>query len=344
MNSTISFISALYQGTHPGSLSNEIYVQIYDDLVWFGVEPQIYEMLGRQQLFNAVPEWFASRLRGHIDTVAFQNMLIRSEQNTILRTLDDEGVGVIPLKGIRFAEKYFGKISARATTDIDLLVHKKDLDKAKIALQRLGFKRQIGDDSHFHAEFTKLYERGGIPDLTAEIHWNIVRETGSETDCDRLWEQSILMESYHSIRELSVQHTFYHICLHGINHHMMSLKYFIDIMHLIHYSGDLISYEDMLIQARADQNFSKILIALSLVYHVFPHLHHIKTLPQHKKYPLWSLKKARMAMNGKKGISYAVFRLVSTFAVYDTWKHRGSQYAFMFWGLPILWLRKSKAS
>lgn len=343
MQRTISFISELYQGRIPRESSQDGFEEIERDLVYFGVEPQIYSMLQTKQLQKSVPESFLNKLKDQTDIATFQNMLIKSEQKKLLDAFNQLHIEVIPLKGTYFAEKYFGKLSARGTTDIDLLVRKKDVLRAEGILQFMNYKREIGDPSHFHSEFCKAFDRPEFPYLNAEIHWNIVREDTSQTESDIFWKHAVSLEPYQSVKELSVQHTFYHICLHGINHHMASLKYFLDIMHLIHNYKDVIDYPTLFDQARFDQNYSKVLIALTLVYRTFPHLQQVKPLPFSKKYPLWNWERAKQAVAGKKGLNYGLFRLISTYAVCDTWKHRGAQLGFMFFGLPLLYWRKSRA-
>ncbi|CAM2978122.1 nucleotidyltransferase family protein [Paenibacillus sediminis] len=329
MDTTITFISELYQGQLSPLRDQVEYEHILGDIKCFGAEAQIYHMLREQELMNAVPDFFTKELKRRVDPVLFQNLFIKSEQKKILTAFEQQGIPVIQLKGVWFTERYFKHISARATSDIDLLVHPEDVQKSEDILSELGFHFEEGDPAHFHILLAKSYDNPLYSRLETEIHWNISRQNNSNTEIDYFWSESSLISNYTYVRELSLQQTFYHICLHGISHHMSSLKYILDILQLIHYYGDDMDYERLLHQASSDHNYSKVVLALSLVYKLFPYLQERKPLSVHKKYPLWSMDLARRVMQEQKDIRYFFFRVSSAFATYDTWKHKLSSLRYI---------------
>lgn len=321
---TISFINELYLGDVNSKRTEKQYEDIFEDLQRFGVEPQIYHMINTQKLNHQFPDWFVKKLKQQVDLVAFQNMFIKAEQRGFFEQFEQNQIEVIPLKGICFTETYFNHISARATNDIDLLVHSKDKKKAIELFRSLGYEAEEGPDdpTHFHILFNKTFENKLFSFIGAELHWNVLRNNVSQTLMEDFWKESQSITPYKYVKELSLQQTFYHICLHGMNHQMMSLKYIIDILHLIHSHSDHLNYEQLFIQAKRDKNETKLLMALSLIYELFPYLHQLKPLNRWKKYPLWDLDIARKLAWGQKGMEYYAFRARSTFAVHDTWHHQ----------------------
>ncbi|MPY18636.1 nucleotidyltransferase family protein [Paenibacillus glucanolyticus] len=338
----VTFLDELYQGRLP-SLDEMQYVNLMMDIDLFDIAPQVFAELRQKGLSHQVSEQVRLKLSSEADIVLIQNFLIKTELKMILQTFEASCIEVIPLKGTQLAERYFGGLAARGTTDIDLLVGKKDLHQASDLLISLGFDKVTGDPTHFHEEYVKPLNNASFPSLTVELHWNIIREDFTNTDVSRLWRDASLMSGCHYVYELSPLHTFYHICLHGMNHHMMSMKYFVDIATLIHVMDSRLEYAELLDVAAADRNLSKVWIALSLAYDMLPHLQRLKPmpmLPYKFKYPGWNLEKARKVMLGRKGFSYSWFRIVTAFTVHDTWGQRWSQLGFLIWNLPLLWIRK----
>ncbi|GIP05311.1 hypothetical protein J28TS4_37180 [Paenibacillus lautus] len=338
----VMFLDELYQGRLP-SLSESQYDKLMEDVVLFDIGPQVFSELQRKHLLLQIPEKFRRKLSSDANTVLLQNLFIKIELKKILQTFEASCIEAIPLKGTLLAERYFGGLAARGTTDIDLLVGKEDLHRAATLLTNVGFVKAAGDATHFHEEYVKSLDNDNFPSLTIELHWNISREDFTATDVSRLWDEACVMSDFNYIYELSPLHTFYHICLHGMNHHMMSMKYFVDIATIIHSLDTRLDYAKLLDMAAADRNLSKVWIALNLVYSMFPHLQARWPLPllSYKfKYPGWNLEKARKVMQGRKGFSYSWFRMMTAFTVHDTWRQRWSQVGFLIWNLPLLWIRK----
>lgn len=339
----VSFLNGLFEGTLP-PLSEEEYFGVAEDIFRFDISPQVCRRLDETGISIHIPPGLLRRLQAHTEQVKWQNFYIKSRQKSVLSAFEEAGIPVILLKGTRLAERYFGGLEGRGTTDIDLLLRKGDREQAGALLARLGFRKAVGDPGHFHDEYVSSRDSGreAYP-LCIEVHWNIAREDMSDTDTESLWEEAVGCDSYKHIYELGRLHTFYHLCLHGMNHHMMSLKYLLDVVRLVHEMAGELDYEQLLLLASKDRNGMKMRIALSLAYELFPHLHSVKPLPEGFSgtgYPGWSLELARKVMTGRKNVLYSCFRLRSSLAIHDTWGYRAAQIAFLLWGLPKLWIRK----
>jgi hypothetical protein len=322
----VTLISRIYQRQQPLFDSDEMAKEAIDDIDIFQVAPQVYYLLKSCGLLEAVPSEHLSRLKEGVDAVLFQNMLIRSEMYKLLDAFERAGIGVIVLKGIRLSERFFGHFSGRGTSDIDLLVHPADLDKAVSLLESHAFIRYEEDDEdHFHMLLNKFYANEDFPLLGVELHWNILREHVSDTDMSGLWREAEPISPYQLVKELSVQDTFYHLCIHGYKHNMFSLKYVIDILHVLRCCSAEIDYGLLFEQAKGDGNFAKVLIALSIVYDLFPELQEIKPLNVRRRWPLWNIELMRNAQFGRKNWRLYGFHLFSAFVAYDSvrqqWAH-----------------------
>jgi hypothetical protein len=283
----ISLIQALYDPRIPIPDELQFYEEALADIEFFGLSSQVYFLLKQQGKLALTPPFFQARLKQKYDKTLFLNLFINNQTEQILRKFEEMGIPMIPLKGVLFAQKYYGHIGARGTTDIDLLIKTNDVEKAIDCVKSLGYTaEQERIPAHFHWSFSKELPHSSIP-LTVELHWDLLKEKTAELKIDEFWNQAAPLESYRYIKELSDYHTFYLICLHGWRHNLNSLKYFIDIIQMIHRLHDHVDYTLLLKDAAAHKTLKRITRTLAIVYHHFPHLQWIKELPFQKRIRLW---------------------------------------------------------
>ncbi|WP_430786389.1 nucleotidyltransferase domain-containing protein [Virgibacillus flavescens] len=241
--------------------------------------PQVYQLLSNQGRLDSIPIFVKEKLQAGYKEVLYKNILIKSQTDIILNKLNFAGIEVIPLKGVYFAEKYFGSIGARATSDIDLLVREKDVNKAIEIVKSTGFElEEAFIPSHFHCSFSKEIVGSLVP-LTVEVHWDILKQSTSEFRIEEFWDKAIPFDRSQYVKSLSDYHVFYLMCLHGWRHNLDSLRHYLDIAHLIVFSKSKIDYEVLLNDAKIDCTLRRVKQTLSAVYEKFPMLHFYNEFP-----------------------------------------------------------------
>ncbi|WP_257987918.1 nucleotidyltransferase family protein [Bacillus sp. V33-4] len=158
----MNLIKALYDPQVP--LPKDFYEQLLEELEYFSVSSQIYVLLKQQGKLEQTPQFFQERLKEKYIKVLYQNIFIKNQTEQILTHFETQGIDVIPLKGTVFAEKYFGHIGARPTSDIDVLIKAAEVEKAIECVKSLGFdaeKERI--PGHFHCSYSKEIPRSRIP-------------------------------------------------------------------------------------------------------------------------------------------------------------------------------------
>lgn len=283
----IEFIQSLYDQSRPLPENSNDYCSILEDIEYFHLSATVYSLLKQQGRIEQTPIYFQKQLQKEYQTVLYNNIYIKNQLKLILDTFETNGISAIPLKGILFAETYFDHFSARKTTDIDILIRKEDMEKAKVCIQKLEYNLE-GDwpSYHFHRTFSKMMPHSPVP-LTVELHRHILRENTSRLEIEQFWHHSTPLENYKYIKQLSEFHTFYMICLHGWKHGMDSLKYFIDIIQTIHVLNHKIDYDTLFKIAKKDQTLKRLTSTLTIAYNQFPHLDQINKLPINKKSNMW---------------------------------------------------------
>ncbi|WP_413307874.1 nucleotidyltransferase family protein [Bacillus sp. 1P10SD] len=279
-----------------------------------GISSQVFSLLKQQGRLTETPSFFQQRLKESYDKGLFQNLMIKNQTDEILKVFEGKGIDVISLKGVYFAERYFGHIGARATSDIDLLIPFKELDQSIEIINSLGFTfEEEKIPGHFHCSFSKKLHGSTMP-LVVELHWNIVKENTSQFNSNDLWGQAERICNYQHIKELSPTHLFYMICLHGWRHNLESMKYFLDIIQLIHTLGKEIDYDDLLQLAASHKTLRRLKRTLSIVYKQFPYLSIVKRLPFEVKTTRWEYRRVKGLKQYADFIDYQFFS-------YDTIKH-----------------------
>ncbi len=286
------------------------YHQAIDEIESHSISPQIYHLLKEKGSLEKTPLFFQVRLKQNYDEVLFQNILIKSETDKILNFLEKAKIEAIPLKGVYFAQGYFGHLAARGTSDIDILIKKESIEETVQLVKSLGFEQEeewIPD--HFHCSFSKRIPGSPVP-LVVEIHWGIVKEKTSHLKMDPFWKEATSIGGSSYIKRLSDQHTFYFICLHGWRHNLDSPRYYLDIIQLIYGMNDRIDLHQLFQQARKDGTLKRMIRTLSIVYGEYPMLENMVRLP------------VKRQMKGRKGGLFHYWDFIDfQFLSYDTFQH-----------------------
>lgn len=320
---SMRWIQALYDPGFPLPENPSFFKKTLKDISHFGVSSQVYYLLKQQGKLKQTPVYFQERLKEKYDEALYLNLFIKSELGKILNRFEKFEVEAIPLKGVIFAEKYFGHIGARGTSDIDLLIRPNQLEKAIKSITSLGFiVKEEFIPFHFHCSFSKKLPGSQIP-LTVELHWNLLKENSSSLKINEFWEQAKPLPPYRFIKEFSDYHTFYMICLHGWRHNMDSFKYFIDIIQMIIFLKDHIEYETLFRDARNHKTLKRLVRTLSIVYKENPYLQNVKIFPK-RRLSFWHLD-AFKRENDKSLRNYIDF-LDYQFFSYDTVRHSLSEF------------------
>ncbi|WLR49155.1 nucleotidyltransferase family protein [Halobacillus litoralis] len=204
-----TFINHLYS---KDSLSVLNYQTLIEEVEKDGVAPQIYGILVHQGRLEETPLFFQVRLLEKVNHNRYSSVFIKCETDRILNHCEKLQYELIPLKGVYFAEEYFGNFTHRTTSDIDILVRKERVDDLIQLVKELGFvEEESYIAGHFHRSFSKPLPHSDIP-LTVEIHWELMRPDTSSVDTELLWSHAVPFKNYASIKKaLSYTHFLFYV-------------------------------------------------------------------------------------------------------------------------------------
>lgn len=176
------------------------------------------------------------------------NTRLFSDASTVLRSLADNHLPVIALKGLSLAHRIYGDIALRPMSDIDLLVKEEDLVRAGRILLTLGYRQNYPAWESMVKTFHNLPQFTNKRGTIIELHSNIVKPDGPiRVDLDGLWERACLVKVDHAeVRALSLEDQFVYLCIHACLHLQAGLVNLIplcDIAGLIKTSADAIDWQ-----------------------------------------------------------------------------------------------------
>ena len=105
-----------------------------------GVIPKVHERLSRSSL---VPEPVQVALRQAHDDNLRRTLWLTRELLRVLDQLNECGIATMPYKGPVLADMLYGNVTARQFSDLDLLILRKDVLRAKAALGELGYEGSL---------------------------------------------------------------------------------------------------------------------------------------------------------------------------------------------------------
>lgn len=104
------------------------------------------------------------------------NLLLRSELEQVGHLFAREQIEWLVLKGLPLAQRVYGSLADRFCVDNDILVRRRDVERAAAALEKLGYQaasgRTLADD--LASTFQHPMRRQAQSKLTVrlELHWN----------------------------------------------------------------------------------------------------------------------------------------------------------------------------
>ena len=217
---------------------------------------------------DRIPMPIRDRLRDSFDTNHRRNLFLGGELCRILERFGEQGVQVVPFKGIVLAAAVYEHLALRQFTDLDILVRKEDVPQAWGLLESLGFK----------PNFNTAIDRKRIMDLECELlfmsrdqrvfvelHWATAPpKFAVRQDIEGLWSRMVPGGTEGlDATSFSPEDTVLSLCIHGARHLWDRLIWISDLARWVIAHGDL-DWDWILREARARGIGRILLIGLSL--------------------------------------------------------------------------------
>jgi hypothetical protein len=237
-----------------------------------GLTPILYQRL-KSYTPDSVPRSILTQLRDQSLSSASRGLVMTEELLSLLELLKAEGIPAIPYKGPVLAASLYKDLTIRPFNDLDILIKREDLFKAKDVMTSLGYQPHFELTRTQTSAFLKskyefpLTHRNGW--LMVELKWNLVEDFFSfPVDQEGLWKrlQPIPLNNK-EILTFSPEDLLIILCMHGATHLWSNLIWICDIARLIHVYKDL-NWESVLTHAHTLRSERMLYLGLSLSAHL----------------------------------------------------------------------------
>lgn len=232
------------------------------------VLPFVYHSLHRF-CPTAVPNLIMDRLRELYQANARRNLFLSSELLKLVRLFDSGGISAIAFKGPVLSASAYGNLSFRQCLDLDVLVRKKDILKAKELILSSGYRplREMTEEqeqSHLESYHAFVFLAKSGP-YSVDLHWAVTRpHYSSAFDPEALWKR---VESVPfaggKILTFNAEQMILILSVHGSKHCWQQLGWICDVALLVRSRPDL-DWRRVVREARTAGCFRELLLALTL--------------------------------------------------------------------------------
>jgi len=194
---------------------------------------------------SSLPQEPLDELRRRMLALAAHNLSLSVSLRQLVDLLESHAIPVVPFKGPALAVAAFGDVAHRQFDDLDVLVPRKDLQRAIDLLQGAGHRllnprlgQQLGamlrHDKHV------LFEHRPSGTLI-EVHWALApRHFGLPLNERLIWESAHRVTvAGRPMRAVPPDVLLLMLCIHGARHEWRRLSWIVDVAALGHRCPDL---------------------------------------------------------------------------------------------------------
>lgn len=193
---------------------------------------------------EAVPAEILKKLSADYQRNTMRNLYMTRELIEVLKLLEEKGIQAIPYKGPVIASTVYKSLSLREFWDLDIIVHKGDVLRARDVILTRGYRPEKVMNEKEERQFLETdseYSLDRDADrMHLEIHWQVLPSPHAHgLDSRDLWDDLVTADlAGHPVKIFSPEKRFVILCIHGGDKHQWSrLKWLADIARMIQVYG-----------------------------------------------------------------------------------------------------------
>ncbi|MEZ6183456.1 MAG: nucleotidyltransferase family protein [Planctomycetota bacterium] len=183
--------------------------------------PLVAKSLERAGVWGQVPDALRGRMQATSERIARANQARLEVAKRFLRRFEEEGIPVVILKGVLFAETIYRDATYKRMNDIDILVRKEDLERIFDVYEELEFfsaAEVMGGSPREQEKWSHHAPPFFSRDLNCMIgtHWGLITPLSPLTiDYDQIWSR-VEEHDFYGIRVLGMcaEDNLHHLCVH----------------------------------------------------------------------------------------------------------------------------------
>ncbi|HYE13949.1 MAG TPA: nucleotidyltransferase family protein [Pyrinomonadaceae bacterium] len=233
-----------------------------------GVFPLLYRQLSAaaQEL---VPPAELKSLRAKFLDNAARNVLLTSELEQLVGRFESAGLPVLAYKGPALAALAYGDTALRRYVDLDVIVRRADVGRAKSLLAERGLRPHLALPpaqervllrAQHNMQFTRDEGR-----VLVELHWEVASRKFASAQLEGgVWERAVPVRlGRGEVKSLSPEDLLSSLCVHGARHLWERLSWICDVAELLG-SRPRLDWDYVFGRARAERTERMLLLGLLL--------------------------------------------------------------------------------
>src|SRR5215510_3625505 len=223
----------------------------------------------QQYASDLIPTAELQRLKKHYQENTARNLVLTAELVRVVELLANSGIEAVPYKGPALALFAYGDLALRRYVDLDIMVRKSDVLRARDLLIADGYSqtRELNLDQQQRLLQTQhnLQFSRSRHQLIVELHWEVASHLfASSVQADELWQNLVSIQLNGTrVQTLAAEDLLFSLCVHGSRHLWERLSWICDIAMIVErYQLD---WPRLLARAAASHNERMFLLGLHLV-------------------------------------------------------------------------------
>ena len=214
------------------------------------------------------------QLKASYNAIACWNLSLTGELLKLLSLFRERGIRALPLKGPALAASAYGNLSLRQFCDLDILVPKEDMLKAKEVLIMHGYHPKLdltADEETAYLESHHDYKFVRSKDsMVVEIQWGVTqRSFAFPFDFEDAWKhREVISVAGASAPNLAPEILLLMLCVHGTKHRWEQLKWICDIAEMVETYREKLDWNRLMDQACTLGGERMLLLGLFLAHDV----------------------------------------------------------------------------
>ena len=183
---------------------------------------------------DIVPASVLAELRARSQQGVVRSLQLSGELVDAVHAMTAFGADPMPFKGPTLAVLAYGSLSLRQYEDLDILVRRQEVDRARKALLSLGYRpvSAYSESQRASIRMSGHHEQLVNPATraTIELHWSLNNRSLSRDSFEHHWwenRQSVSIGGV-EMRSLGVEQMLLYLCMHGGKHSWARLSWLCD--------------------------------------------------------------------------------------------------------------------
>lgn len=230
----------------------------------------VYSQIQKLALENHLTEHSLELFENQYKKIKRNNQNRLDEAVKFIKLFNEKEIEVVILKGIYYAEVFYKNPYYKRMNDVDILVHREDLDKIFEVYNKLDYfsaGELLGKSAREHDEFSHHLPPFFSKNLYLMIgtHWELHTPLRPyRLNYSKIWSRVVTFDFYGcDVKALSIVDNLHHLCVH-LSFFKAGAREVGDIVNLVRFTISEIDWNDFITDVKEAKSYNQVYMAIGL--------------------------------------------------------------------------------